>query len=340
VVACVERAGGAVAWRERGLFDVLLPPELEAAVGRGLVRLAEDPAALASDPEAELATPGSPVVDELVAWAVGRGRVARARLPAGRIRRKGLREEVERALTFLNCRVRYEASEPEVLDTRYALFNFRVTYLSDEKRERCHAVPVNLWSNHVNHAIARRLEGLPAKDFDEPQRREAPAIPIDQAYTSACEALRRSVGDESRHHRARIEKRFGVEFARVCGYYDQIAHDLRLRRHADGPEAGARLERKLEATEADRQRKLLELGEKHRLHTRARLTSARVLVQAKTFFTLLLDRGPTTRRLTLCYDSWLERLEPPACDICRDETTRVHVTSDARMLCPSCLERR
>ncbi len=135
VLACVERAGGAAAGRERGVFDILLPSALEAAVGRGLVRLAEDPAALATEPGAELATPGSPVVDELIAWASGRGQVAWSRLPAGRLRRKGLREEVERTLTFLNCRVRHDVSDPDVLDTRYAQFNFRVTYLSDEKRE-------------------------------------------------------------------------------------------------------------------------------------------------------------------------------------------------------------
>ena len=344
VLACVERAGGAAAGRERGVFDILLPSALEAAVGRALVRLAEDPAALATEPGAELATPGSPVVDELIAWASGRGQVAWSRLPAGRLRRKGLREEVERTLTFLNCRVRHDGNEPDVLDTRYAQFNFRVTYLSDEKREQCHTIPVNLWSGHVNLALAGRLEEPPTADPDGLQRPEAPAIPVEQAYATAREALQQCVGVESRHHRDRIEKRFGVEFARVSGYYDQIAHDLRLRRRAAEPAADPAAEdglaRKLHAAQVERQRKLQELGEKYRLRTHARLTSARILVQAKTYFTLLLDRGSATRRLVLCYDSWLERLEPPACESCRMGTTRVHVTPDARMLCPSCAERR
>ncbi len=340
VLACVERAGGAAAGRERGVFDILLPSALEAAVGRALVRLAEDPAALATEPGAELATPGSPVVDELIAWASGRGQVAWSRLPAGRLRRKGLREEVERTLTFLNCRVRHDGNEPDVLDTRYAQFNFRVTYLSDEKREQCHTIPVNLWSGQVNLALADRLEDSLTTGSDAAQRLEVPTVPVEQAYATAREALRRWVGDESRHHRARIEKRFGVEFARVSGYYDQIAHDLRLRRRADEAAAEDGLTRKLHAAEAERQRKLQEFGEKYRLRTHARLTSARILVQAKTYFTLLLDRGPATRRLLLCYDSWLERLEPPACESCRMGTTRVHVTPDARMVCPSCAERR
>jgi hypothetical protein len=338
VLACVERAGGAVANPGRGLFEILLPPELEQVVGRDLVRLAEDPSALAGGPEAELATPGSPVVDELIAWAAGRGRLAQSRLPAGRIRRNGLREEVERTLTFLNCRVRHETDAPEVLDTRYAQFNFRVTYLSDEKRERCYSLPVNLWSGHVNHALAGRLDGSGPHDLDDSHRLEVPVIPMGQAYAAAQAALRRRVDDESRHHRVRIENRFGVEFARVNGYYDQVAHDLRLRRHTNDSAAAEGLERKLKATEAERERKLHELGEKHRLHMRARLTSACILIQAKTYFTVLVDRGPTTRRLKLCYDSWLERLEPPACEGCHAETSRVHVTADARMLCASCSE--
>jgi len=336
ILECVERAGGAVASRRPGLFDLLLPPELERAAGRSLLAVASDPALLPDEPQAQLATPGSPFVDELIAWASARGTAARSQLPTGRLRRKGLREEVERALLFSNCRVRYDASDPDVLRSRYVLFNFRVTFLSDEKRERVHAIPVNLWSNQVSLPLAERLDEISTLEDEAAGYAEAPAVPVEQAYVTAQAALRGRVAEESGLHRERIEKRFGVEFARVCDYYGQIAQELRLRKRGDDLDEAQALNQKIEAAEAERERKLHELGEKHRLRMRARLASARLLVQAKTFFTLLLDRGPTTRRLTLCYDSLLERLEPPVCEGCRGETTRVHVAPDARMLCPQC----
>ena len=332
---CVERSGGAMAGRGSGLFDVLLPPELEQGFGRGVLAVAADPAALQVEARAELATPGSPFVDLLIAWASARGTTAHARLPAGRLRRKGLREEVERTLLFSNCRVRHEADEPQVLDSRIAQFNFRVTFLSDEKRERVHVVPVNLWSDRANFALAGRLGAMLLADDDAPHA-AAEAVPLEQAYRTAQAALRGRVAVEAGLHRERIERRFGVEYARVCAYYDQMARELEARRRSDEPGETSTLDHKLAAAAAERERKLHELGEKHQMRVRARLASARLLVQAKTYFTLLVDRGSATRRLTLCYDSLLERLEPPACEACRCEMTRVHVDANARMLCPAC----
>ncbi len=335
IEGCVERSGGAMASRGPGLFDVLLPPELERSFGRGLLAVAADPAALQAESHAELATPGSPFVDQLITWASARGTAARGRLPAGRLRRKGMREEVERSLLFSNCRVRYDIDEPQVLDSRCAQFNFRVTFLSDEKRERMHVVPVNLWSNQVNFALAGHLATALAAGDDTPHA-EAATVPVEQSYLTAQAALRRSVAEETGLHHKRIEKRFGVEYARVCAYYDQMAQELEARRRGDEAGEARALDNKLQAAAAERERKLHELGEKHQLRVRARLASARLLVQAKTYFTLLLDRGAATRRLTLCYDSLLERLEPPVCETCRRETTRMHVDTSARMLCPAC----
>jgi hypothetical protein len=334
---CIERSGGAVAHRGPGLFDVLLPPELEQMFGRGLLAVAADPAALQAEAHAELATPGSPFVDQLIAWASARGTATRALLPAGRLKRKGLREEVERSLLFSNCRVRYDADEPRVLSSHYAQFNFRVTFLSDEKRERVYIVPVNLWSNQVNLLLAERLGGmLPAAD--DVSYAETAAVPAEQAYPTAQAALRRRVAEEAGRHRERIEKRFGVEHARVCAYYDQLAQELASRRRGDESAESRTPDHKLAAAAVERERKLHELGEKHQLRVRARLASTRLLVQAKTYFTLLVDRGSATRHLTLCYDSLLERLEPPVCEACRGETTRVHVDAEARMLCRACAQ--
>ena len=87
IAECVERWGGAVAARGSGLFDVLLPPGLEWVFGRELMAVAAEPAALRTEPDAELAVPGSRLVDQLISVASARGTAAIARLPAGRLRR-------------------------------------------------------------------------------------------------------------------------------------------------------------------------------------------------------------------------------------------------------------
>lgn len=335
IVGCIERAGGAAEPRGADRIDALLPAALDPGGREREVVLALDPVALGQESPAELATIGSPLLDSLIAHAAARGTTSVGHLTPERLRKKGLREEVERTLLFSNGRVRYEGSDPDVRCSYSVQFNLKVSFLSDERRERCYVIPVNLWSNQVNLALVEHLAA--AEAGERPARfPDAPSVPVSAAYATAQLALRRLVGEEIARHQDRSRKRFSVEYLRISDYYEQVTRELESRRR-DGDQGRTRaLEGKLVAARAERERKLRELGEKYRLHLHARLTSARLLAQPKTFFRLLIDRGATTRTLTLAYDSLLGRLEPPVCEACHAETTRVHVSAQARMLCAGC----
>ena len=362
VRGCVERAGGVVDVRAPGRFDVLLPPELEAiAGGRSWVNLA-----LANDAAGEDAEPamlGSPFMDALIAFAAGRGTVASGHLPAGRLKKKGLREEAERTLRFSNCRTRYQEDEAEVLLSATAQFDFKVAFLSEERRERVYVVPVSLFSGQVDLGLAARLPELPVEDDAGGKPPEVPLVSVEAAYETARRALRRLVMEEAARQQVRVRQRFAVEFARISEYYSEVIEGLERRRDrerrrslavagpetpsAAGPNEAAAgdhaakadgFAQKLDAAQRERERKLRELGETYGIRTRARLASVRCLWQPKVFFKLLLDRGAVTRTLILAYDGLQERLEPPNCESCRQPATRLRASSTARLLCPTCSE--
>ena len=364
--SCIERAGGAVEAGPDGRLDALLPPELEAVAGRSWLRLALDAGDLQDG--AEPAMLGSPFLDALIAFTGGRGTVASGYLPAGRLKRKGLREEVERTVRFSNCRTRYEYDEADVLLAATAQFDFKVVFFSEERRERLYVVPVNLCSNQIQPALAERLAGLAIEAEPATRFPEAPPVAIEAAYETACRALRRMVADEAARQQVRVAQRFAVEFARISGYYGQAIADLERRRarelrraaggaHGRGPRprrepdtaqpAGGdggtakpappgSLSQKVESARRERERKLRELGETYGIRVRARLSSARCLWQPKAFFKVLIDRGSTTRALILAYDGILERVELPNCESCGRETSRLWASSSARMVCPAC----
>ena len=340
VAAAIERNGGMVEQRAPQIVDALLPAELqEATGGRGLISLALEADALQTEPDAELATVGSPFVDNLLDFVANHGTTSSGFLPIERPRLKGLPAEVERELLFSHCRVRHDEAPPEVKLAGIGQFNFKVTFFSDERRERLFVVPVNLWSNTVSLELAARLGELQAKNWDEAPRElgKVSQIALPDAYATARAALAKLVDDETERHQTRLRKRFIVEHSRLSEYYEQITRELQTRRaREDDAKRGATLDAKLEAAERERERKLREVGENHRLRRRARLTSARVLLQPKTFFNLHLDRGRATRTLTLAYDSLLEKLELPLCDNCHQPTAKLNMTTDARLLCPMC----
>jgi hypothetical protein len=366
--SCIERAGGAVEAGPAGRLDALLPPELAAAAaGRSWVRLALTADDLEDD--AEPAMLGSPFLDALIALAAGRGTVASGHLSAGRLKRKGLREEVERTLRFSNCRTRYENDEADVLLSATAQFDFKVAFFSEERRERLYVVPVNLFSNQVQPLLAECLAGLAIDAEPAARFPEAPLVPVETAYETACRALRRMVAEEAARQHVRVVQRFAVEFARISDYYGQVIAELKRRRArelrrvaggaagqeprssrepdtapATGGEGGSTetaaptdsLSQKIESVQRERERKLRELGETYGMRVRARLSSARCLWQPKAFFNVQIDRGSSTRTLVLAYDGVLERLELPACESCGRETSRLWASPSARLLCPVC----
>lgn len=338
---CIERPGGVVEPVGPGLLEVLLPPPLENLAGGGSwATLALDPDALASDPHAELATFGSSFVDDLIRFATEHGTAVAGHVAVERPRRKGLREEVEHTLVFSNCRLRFSADEPDILNDAYVQFNFRVTFFSDERRERLYSTPVSLRTNRASLLLAERLPVLQMAEIQAPWP-DAPRCSVQEAYATARATLGAQIQEETDRRKALIHKRFAVEAARVSDYYTQLAQDLerRAEREAD-PARTAALSQKVEAARSERERKLRELGETYHLRVRAQLTSARLLTQPKSFFNVQVDRGQATRTLTLVYDSVLERLEPPLCDHCHREATRLHVSHAGEILCVACAEKR
>ncbi len=328
---CIERAGGAVEARPGGRFEALLPRELEpAAEGRAWIRLALTAGGL--DGDEEPAMPGSPFLDSLIAFAAGRGTVGSGYVSAGRVKRKGLREEVERTLRFSNCRTRYERDETDLLLAATAQFNFKVMFFSEERREKLYVVPVNLFSNQVQPLFAERLAGLRIEAEAVGTIPEAPLVSVESAYETARRALRRMVADDAARQQVRVAQRFAVEFARISDYYGKVIAALERRRaREDDP-----VSHKIESARDERERKLRELGETYGMRVRARLSSARCLWQPKSFFKLQIDRGSTTRSLVLAYDGVLERLELPGCDSCGRATPRLWASPTARLFCPAC----
>ena len=198
---------------------------------------------------------------------------------------------------------------------------------------------------------------------------EAPLVPFETAYETACRALRRMVADEAARQQVRVAQRFAVEFARISDYYGQVIAELERRRARElrrvgggthgqephssrGPDTAqpagreqgiaeiappsGSLSQKIESAQRERERKLRELGETYGIRVRARLSSARCLWQPKAFFKVLIDRGSSTRALVLAYDGVLERLELPTCESCGQETSRLWASSSARLVCPAC----
>ncbi len=297
--------------------------------------LALTPEAQTKRQDADLAIIGSPIVDRLISFATDHGRTAAGRFEIGHVRRKNLREIVEQDLVFSHCRVRYDETPVRIADYYYALFDYRITYLSDEKRERLVTIPVALDTALVNSELGKRLDQLSVTASPLPN--QISSEQIRKAHDVAKASVRLQAMHDAELYRSRIRKRFEVDYLRITDYFDQTLSDIttRLKRESDAEKRKV-LESKAAGASTQKAAKIADLTEKSRVRPRADLMSVQIIAQEKSAMTVQIDRKQITRPLVLVYDSLLHRLEPPVCEGCNQEMSRIWVSDKGVRLCPAC----
>ena len=259
--------------------------------------------ALSFDPErsgefeAEMVAPGSYFLERLVSVVTRRGQwdVSRCAVTATDWISDALRESGLDPETAVSSRV--DGIEDELL----LLFAFRVTLVSDEKRESFHLVAVSLvdgstWPEDPDRAD-RGLVPHPA-----------PAIrpDLEAAYRLATESLRTTTGVEVERFRTRSLGLLEEEVRRIFGYFDRTIDGLR----ESDPGGSQDL---LRAVMAERDRRLTEAVERFDPKASASLCSIRaILVPTARLEIEFPDGARTESRL----DAWSRRLRSLACGMC------------------------
>ena len=259
--------------------------------------------ALSFDPErsgefeAEMVAPGSYFLERLVSVVTRRGQwdVSRCVVTATDWISDALRESGLDPETAVSSRV--DGIEDELL----LLFAFRVTLVSDEKRESFHLVAVSLIDGSTWPEDPDRADrGL--------VRHPAPAIrpDLEAAYRLATESLRTTTGVEVERFRTRSLGLLEEEVRRIFGYFDRTIDGLR----ESDPGGSQDL---LRAVMAERDRRLTEAVERFDPKASASLCSIRaILVPTARLHLEFPDGTRTESRL----DAWSRRLRGLACKTC------------------------
>ena len=244
-----------------------------------------------------MVAPGSYFLERLVSVVTRRGQwdVSRCAVTATDWISDALRESGLDPETAVSSRV--DGIEDELL----LLFAFRVTLVSDEKRESFHLVAVSLVDGSTWPEDPDRADrGL--------VRHPAPAIrpDLEAAYRLATESLRTTTGVEVERFRTRSLGLLEEEVRRIFGYFDRTIDGLR----ESDPGGSQDL---LRAVMAERDRRLTEAVERFDPKASASLCSIRaILVPTARLHLEFPDGTRTESRL----DAWSRRLRGLACKTC------------------------
>jgi hypothetical protein len=322
---------------EPRVYDLMLP-------GRGgtaepeILRLVFDPEAIPEHPGAQFASYGTPLVDELLADAVFRGRHTTLYSVGLNLAPQGLTERLRRAVTLPpGFDLTLELSRP--LYFPQAIFWFETTYVSDQKEQDLLTAAVDL---HHGRQV-RHLERL----LDHARLAEKPWLPLAEArhaglasaYPIARDRVVRTLSALANTSHRELSERLDRQLLRTSRYYGDLRAEVEEQAHKahNRQEDTARFTARLEALAREKELRKAELRRKSRLTVRLRLLSVLVIQQPKLLLSAAASSaGSTVERPEWVWDPLVEAIEAAVCPLCGHPTFEYGFTRAGRLVCPAC----
>lgn len=276
---------------------------------------------MAEASHAELCVLGSDFLDRILTDASGRGFHCIARVD---VASEPPAEDVLAAnLTFPNATAKLVAVDRGPVP--YLLFNFRVTLMTDEKRELMKSVLINtetLTEHTAKDAFLQESFTLPEEIIVSEQELAA-------AYQSACGALEQSILTVVEEVRAKANTLLAQEMERIDAFYATSIQELYSRR-IQSPLAAERVFR------AEQVRRTEEAKRKYGLGVTARLVNARTILIPTSTLTIRLANPQASKDFHLEYDALNLETNRPPCDSCETPTEVAYLCSRGHLACDAC----
>lgn len=395
----LELHGCRLAAHGGGVLEAELPKELSGTLGAERLRLAFAPPKAGDPGGAEYVTLGHPLLDQMLELAKSRGLAASLILPLGLDRdflesvfssnpfdpqsrgeegephpqRPPLARRLERRLGSL----RFAGMKVKLLSTRVlyhpqVMFFFKISFISDEKRERLISLLIDPYTEEIDRPVD--LKGAMA--FRCAQQGGLEEYALRRLYRRACAHLDRRLAKVIESYQRALRERLLREERRIEEYYSELIQErveplrklfrrmavasvradlarswsaeLRYREAlAELKNESARLqaewEKEFAALEDEKRRRIQEVREKHQGRMEAALTHAALVRVPRVEWRLHLA-GPVHREITVLYDVLRKRLVDWTCESCSGPLSEevglcdcgALVCRECRRTCPRC----
>jgi len=340
VTTCLDSIDALVDFPAYNYAEVVIPDEYaDYFDGESYFNLSFDFDVAKQHEGSELVTYGSYFLDRVFDLASHRGLTCKRHIIDEDVETRNLPQKLKDKIVFRNCRAAFVSNAHIIY--HYMLFNFKVSYISDERVDRIVRVLINLNTGHVDNDMLKAIESAFFTDDSHINYTVAEIRPIDDAYHAATLALEEQIQPTIHEFNGKIRRRLADEKKRIMEYYDQTDSELNLKRDRlvqSGRNEGLKsIEDKLHLSQIERQRRLNEIEEKNALKVSVMLFSASQISQTKIRNEYSVKRGKVERNAYVVWNPALNSVEPLICEICDSETTKVDLCSNSHLGCTICV---
>lgn len=353
VLGYCRQVGALVEPPAYGIYEVLLPEEVAA-------RWRVDPfqrftfSAGEQDGRGEVTRLhyGHALVEEIINELRQEAANAHFYINMVRLEKPGLFNLIEKSFQFPNARlfgVPGAQERPALYET--VRFNFKVSLVSDEKRELVKPVWMNLQGGYAvdgaeieRQAVLESANGYGSLSPAAPTWRAlSPGEPalspgvLNDLLKRTSQAAIDELAPSLKSMEGRMRRFLELDRARLQGYYDDLENDLKSRSQRASGERRPALEEKLSAVAAEREIKLADAEQKYRIQVDLELINLAVISQPKIGLKVKIQKRSVTTERRVVWDPLLHRLEPLTCDVCGQPGENLWLCEEGHLAHDDCL---
>jgi hypothetical protein len=313
-------------------LEVLLPQEVAQVLAVSeLVNFTTQ----ADRSDSYFVTYNSEVFEHLETLLQDRGQVASLGVQYdGYLKTKGFEDLVHKTLYAQNGLIRVGGAQPAL--TPYVLCNVSYTADADEQRLGLVSFFVNgltgVAGMDVSQALAWASDRIMAS---EEEIREC--LDFDQVLTTLHAYAPQLIDRELKPWRNSLQRKWGRDEKRMNTYYGTIITEIETkinRKQLEGDDR-AKEEARIQATQAELQRKLTDLQDRYSLSVSAQLHSVLVVMLQTVHVSCTLVRKKQKREIVVVWNPSLKAIEPLRCEQSHQAVTRFYLQDqDAKVIAP------
>ncbi|MBE9209753.1 hypothetical protein IQ244_25315 [Nostoc sp. LEGE 06077] len=232
----------------------------------------------------------------------------------GYLKTTGFEKSIAERFVVQNGLIRFLDAKPET--TRYILCNVAYTANADEKRIGLVSFIINELTGvtpvEIGDALFWEADRISVDDQETPL-----SIPVDKLLKLIEHQSAILIGTSLENWQAKLARAKARDEDRLKAYYNTISSEIRHKiesKHLDGDEKDKELAR-IEATNRELERKLLDIQERYAMTVEAWLHSAMIIHLPTVHIQCELQRKKAKRTVTAVWNPFTKILEPLRCEL-------------------------
>lgn len=330
--------GALAEFEDNGLLEVVASDELSNNFSnKSYFKFVFDRSLLPQYPDAEFISYGHPNLDMLINLASQKGLVTRWYLNGLKTTTGYLQDKVANKIKIYNCKTKYLMDILERFS--YCLFNFKISYLTDDKKEEIKTVVVDRFSAAVNNKLLKALDTLSiGTECEFKGMSEGEIKPLAEVYEAGCNYIKNDISPTIEEMKRGILKRLSKEIMRVENYFLENEAEIKQKLNKEGltNERRQNLKQKLKINALEKEKKILDLEEKYKLKVNIKLLNTALIYQPKIKCKLEIIGNGKSFYFNIFWNPIYKDIEEPFCMKCKSASYDMWFDADLGLICPAC----